>query len=142
MKIKEVMNSEVVVISPDSSITDAAKAMKDKDVGSLPVCDGNQLVGMVTDRDMVIRGLAEGPGGASTKVSDVMTSPIVYCFDDQDAEEIARTMEVKGIRRLVVITREKKLAGIISLDDLARNQSLAGEVLSRVSASKKKGTAA
>ena len=119
MQLKEIMTADVEVIRPDSSIADAAKKMRSLDVGSLPVCDGERLVGMITDRDITIRATADGRDPNNTLVRDCMSPEIVYCFEDQSAEEAERLMQEKQIRRLPVLTREKQLAGIIALGDLA-----------------------
>lgn len=119
MQLKEIMTADVEVIRPDSSIADAAKKMRSLDVGSLPVCDGERLLGMVTDRDITIRATADGRDPNNTLVRDCMSREIVYCFEDQSAEEAERLMQEKQIRRLPVLTREKQLAGIIALGDLA-----------------------
>ena len=119
MQLKEIMTAAVEVIRPDSSIADAAKKMRSLDVGSLPVCDGERLVGMITDRDITIRATADGRDPNNTLVRDCMSPEIVYCFEDQSAEEAERLMQEKQIRRLPVLTREKQLAGIIALGDLA-----------------------
>ena len=119
MQLKEIMTAAVEVIRPDSSIADAAKKMRSLDVGSLPVCDGERLVGMITDRDITIRATADGRDPNNTLVRDCMSPEIVYCFEDQSAEEAERLMQEKQIRRLPVLTREKQLAGVIALGDLA-----------------------
>ena len=119
MQLKEIMTADVEVIRPDSSIADAAKKMRSLDVGSLPVCDGERLLGMVTDRDITIRATADGRDPNNTLVRDCMSPEIVYCFEDQSAEEAERLMQEKQIRRLPVLSREKQLAGIIALGDLA-----------------------
>ena len=119
MQLKEIMTADVEVIRPDSSIADAAKKMRSLDVGSLPVCDGERLLGMITDRDITIRATADGRDPNNTLVRDCMSPEIVYCFEDQSAEEAERLMQEKQIRRLPVLTREKQLAGIIALGDLA-----------------------
>ena len=119
MQLKEIMTADVEVIRPDSSIADAAKKMRSLDVGSLPVCDGERLLGMITDRDITIRATADGRDPNNTRVRDCMSPEIVYCFEDQSAEEAERLMQEKQIRRLPVLTREKQLAGIIALGDLA-----------------------
>ena len=119
MLLKEIMTTDVEVIEPETSITNAAKKMRSLDVGALPVCDGRRLVGMVTDRDITIRVTAEARNPDSTCVRDCMSPEIVYCFDDQDVEEAERVMQEKQIRRLPVLTRDKQLAGIVALGDLA-----------------------
>jgi CBS domain-containing protein len=110
--------------------------MKSLDVGLLPVCEEVRLVGMVTDRDITVRAVSAGADAGSHRVRDVMTSDVVFCYEDQDVHEAARLMEEKQVRRLVVLTRDRRLAGIISLGDLAvqtGDERLAGEALESVS---------
>ena len=136
MQVSEVMTRNVEVISPDTTLQEAARKMKDLDVGPLPVCDGTRLQGMVTDRDITIRGTAEGFDPRTTKVTEVMTPDVVYCLEDQDVSDAVRIMEQQQIRRLVVLDRDKNLVGIVSLGDVAvdgANQGLAGEVLTQIS---------
>lgn len=132
MKLKDVMTQNVEVIRPNETLWDAAKLMKERKIGSLPVCDGEQLLGIVTDRDLVLRGIAENLDFHTARVKEIMSSPIVYCFEDQEAGDVARIMEVKKIRRVVVLSRDKKLVGIASIDNLAENMVLAGEVLAHL----------
>ena len=130
------MTSTVKVARPNESIRCAARAMRAMNVGSLPVCDGKRLVGMVTDRDITIRAVADGADPEAALVKDNMTEDIVYCFEDQDAHEAERIMQERQIRRLPVLDRDKKLVGILSLGDLAtrtRDTRTVGETLERVS---------
>ena len=132
MKAHEIMSRDVQVVCPSATLEDAAKLMERLDVGALPVCDGERLVGMITDRDITVRATAEGKDPKSTRVRDVMTPDVAYCFEDQDLEEVARKMELHGMRRMVILDGEKRLVGIISVDDLAaraQEEELAGEVL-------------
>jgi CBS domain-containing protein len=136
MQIKEIMTRHVEVITPDTSLREAAEKMRDLDVGSLPVCDGLRLQGMLTDRDITIRATAEGRDPGATSAADVMTAEIFYCYDDQPVEEAAQVMEGKQIRRLPIVNRDKKLVGIVSLGDLAVDtgeKRLAGEALTEIS---------
>ena len=126
------MSSHVEVVSPDSSVAEAAKKMKSLDVGALPVCDGERLVGMITDRDITIEATAESRDPDYTRVRDIMTPEIIYCFEDQDVEATERIMQEKQIRRLPVLSREKRLVGIVALADLARKTSNIKEVGSTV----------
>lgn len=119
MKLKDVMTPNVEVIGPDASIEEAATKMRTLNVGLLPVCDGNRLQGVVTDRDLALRAIAAGRDPKATKVRDVMTPDVVYCYEDQDVQEAARVMTEKQIRRLVVLDQNKRLVGIVSLGDLA-----------------------
>jgi CBS domain-containing protein len=136
MELKEIMTRGVDVIPPEATLKEAAEKMKNLDVGPLPVCDGERLVGMLTDRDITVRAVAAGRDPSMTKVCDVMTPEIVYCFEDQRVEEAAKLMEEKQIRRLPVLNRNKWLVGIISLGDLAvdtGDRQFAGKVLAQVS---------
>lgn len=136
MKINEIITREPEVIRPDAFLVDAAQKMKSLDIGMLPVCDGDRLVGMITDRDITVRGVAQGYDPKSTRVQDVMTPEVIYCFDDEDVKDVTKKMEEKQVRRLPVLDREKRLVGIVSLGDLAvrtGKEKLAGEVLERVS---------
>ena len=118
MKISDVMTTEVHVIEPGATLRDAARKMRDLDVGSLPVHRDDKLVGMVTDRDIVVRGLAEGMGLDAT-VSAVMSEGVKYCFDDQPVADVAANMGEIQVRRLPVVTREKRLVGFVSLANIA-----------------------
>jgi CBS domain-containing protein len=136
MQLKDVMTRDIEVIHPNATIEEAAAKMDMLDVGPLPVCDGNRLVGMVTDRDITVRATAAGKDPRATQVREVMTDNVVYCFDDDDTNEAARLMEEQQIRRLVVLDRDKRLVGIVSLGDLAvttQDDQLSGEVLERIS---------
>jgi CBS domain-containing protein len=130
------MTPKVEIVHPDAALREAAEKMSQLDVGPLPVCDGERLVGMLTDRDITVRATAKGCDPNTTKVRDVMTPDVVYCFEDQDVETAAQMMEMRQIRRLPVLNREKRLVGIVSLGDVAvktGDQNLAGEALERVS---------
>jgi CBS domain-containing protein len=136
MKLSEIMTRDVVVMQPDDSLRSAAKKMRDRNIGFLPVCDGEDLIGVISDRDITIRALADGMDGNIMLGRDLMTVPAIYCFDDQDVSEAAKIMEENQIRRLVVLSREdKRLVGVVSLGDLARNEPAdrAGQVLQKVS---------
>jgi CBS domain-containing protein len=131
------MTREVECANPSTSIQEAARKMRDLDVGPLPVCGENdRLVGMVTDRDIVIRAIADGHDPKTTRIQDIMTPDVVYCFEDQDLEDAAQLMKESQIRRLVVLNRDKQLIGIVSLGDLAvktGDEGLSGETLGHVS---------
>ncbi len=117
-KISEVMTSNPKVVRPDETVQNAAKLMADLDVGAIPVCDGRKLQGMITDRDIAVRAMAEGRGG-DTKVSDVMTRDIVWCTEDDDTQEVLSRMADAQIRRIPVVDQDKNLVGIVALGDLA-----------------------
>src|ERR1041384_2509567 len=108
-KIREIMTADPRCIGPEETLVTAAKLMNELDVGALPICDHDRLVGMLTDRDIVVRCVAEGCDPNQTKIRDAMTAGIVYIYEDQDVEEATRLFEVKRIRRLPVLNREKRL---------------------------------
>lgn len=137
MRVSEVMTRSVTCIRPEASLQEAAAKMKSLDIGPLPVCDdNNQLVGMLTDRDITVRATAEGEDPTVIRVRDVMTPEVVYCFEDDLVSEAARVMQEKQVRRLVVLDRDRRLVGIVSLGDLAvetGDEELAGQTLGEVS---------
>src|SRR5215471_994511 len=110
MRVSEAMTQDVRLASADHTIEEAARAMAGIDTGALPVSDGGRLVGMITDRDIVIRAVAAGKG-PQTKVSEVMTPDLIYCFDDQEVEEVAKNMADAQVRRLPVINHDMELVG-------------------------------
>jgi CBS domain-containing protein len=136
MQVKEIMTSQVEVIHPEASLKEAAQKMSRLDIGPLPVCDGERLVGMLTDRDITVRATAQGWDPNTTRVREVMTPAVVCCFEDQEVRTAAQVMDVRQIRRVPVLSRDKRLVGIVSLGDLAvetGDQQLAGKTLERVS---------
>jgi CBS domain-containing protein len=136
MKVKDIMTKEVEIVHPNDSFKEAARKMRVRDIGFLPVCDGDRLVGVVTDRDITLKSTAEGMHPNESIGRDTMTSPVVYCFDDQDIKEAAELMEQHQIRRIAVLDRDnKRLVGVLSLGDLATNgtKKVSAEVLQSVS---------
>jgi CBS domain-containing protein len=126
MQIREMMTKQVEVLPPQASIRDAATKMRDLDVGGIPICDGQKLQGFLTDRDLAVRAVAEARDPANTKISEVMSPNITYCFEDNEVEEAAQMMESKQIRRLPIVDRDKRLVGIVSLGDIAVRSEGAG----------------
>ena len=136
MDIKKVMTAGAECTKPDATLADAARRMKDLDVGSLPVCDNDRLIGMLTDRDIVVRSLAEGKDPRSQAVRDVMTEEVIYCFVDQGVSEVAQIMKEQQIRRLPVLDQDRRLVGIVSIGDLAisaHDDTLVGKALEGIS---------
>ncbi len=131
MQVQEVMTRHAEWITPETLLSDAAKIMKDKDLGSLPVGENDRLVGMLTDRDIVCRAVAADKNCSTTAVRDAMSQDILYIFEDQDTEEAARNMADNAIRRLPVVNRDKRLVGMLTLGDLAdrANSKVAGQAL-------------
>jgi CBS domain-containing protein len=134
MRVKDVMTENPQVVRPQASLKEAAEIMKSLDVGVVPVCENDRLVGMVTDRDIVVRAEAEGLS-PSAMVNQAMTSGVTFCLEEDDLDSAAKLMEEKQIRRLPVLNAQHRLVGIVSLGDLAvsGDQQTAGEVLERVS---------
>jgi len=135
MKLKEIMTSNVEVIHPNDTLQTAARKMHDRDIGFLPVCDGDRLIGVMTDRDLITRALADGMDSKAMLGRDLVTSPAIYCFDDQSVDEAAKLMHDNQIRRLVILSRDKRMVGVVSLGDLAMNidDKKSGDVLQSVS---------
>ncbi len=137
MDLRDIMTRNVEVVSAGASLKDAAKKMKDLDVGLIPVCDGDRLKGVLTDRDITIRATADGRDPSKTKVSEVMSTDLAYCLEDQEVEEAVSVMEARQIRRLPIVNQNKRLIGIISLADIAvhvGDRDLSGETLEEISA--------
>ena len=138
MQVSEIMTREVETVAPDASLQQAASAMEALGVGSLPVCDGDRLVGAITDRDIVVRGVAAGLSPVEAVVRDCMTADIVYAYCDEEADEVLERMKALQVRRLAILDRDKKLAGIVSLGDVATEPRAAalgsvGAALSEIS---------
>ena len=121
--IAEIMSTNVRTIQPQESLRRAAQCMQELDVGALPVCDGERLLGMLTDRDITVRGIADGLNPDQACVSDIMSPEVEYCTVDQDADDAKRLMGAKQLRRLPVIDKDRRLVGIVSLGDLATRES-------------------
>ena len=136
MTIRDIMTPDVECVWPDDTLQEAALKMKELDVGPLPVCDRDHIAGMLTDRDITVRAVAEGRDPKSTRARDVMTRDVIYCYEDEDAEEAARLMQARQVRRILVLNRNKRLVGIVSLADLGAgtgDPQRIGEVLQDVS---------
>jgi CBS domain-containing protein len=137
MKIKDVITLNPLCIGPDDLLTEAAAEMKAWNIGWLAVCENDRLIGILTDRDVTIRAVAEGYDPKTTSVREVMSREVFSCFDDQMIDDAAQIMEDHQVRRLPVLNRDNNLVGVITLGDLAvraREAYLAGQVLMRVAA--------
>lgn len=135
MKLREVMSEGVVVIRPDVVVAEAARKMRDADTGFLPVCNGDKILGTLTDRDIVVRVIAMGLDPKLTLISDVMTKDVIYAFEDQDATDAAHIMNEQQVRRIVVLDNNKLLVGVVSLGDLwsrTSTQDVAADVMEKV----------
>jgi CBS domain-containing protein len=143
MHVSDVMTWEAECIQPEASVQEAAMQMKRLNVGVLPVCEANRLTGILTDRDIAVRAVATGLDPRTTKVREIMTSNVISCGQDQDINEVARLMQDAQIRRVMVVDRDKRLLGIVSLGDLATysgDTQLVGKVLHEVSEPAKRDT--
>jgi CBS domain-containing protein len=134
MRVSEAMTRDVRLCTPGQTIREAAKAMADIDAGALPVGENDRLIGMVTDRDIAIRAVAQGKG-PDTPVREVMSEHVHYCFDDEEMDDVAQNMGDIRVRRLPVVNRDKRLVGILSLGDVARTEGgeTVGEAVAGVS---------
>ena len=119
MKVSEVMTSDVQTVSADQTAREAASFMLRAEAGSIPVCEGDRVIGMITDRDIAVRGVAEGRG-PETPVRDLMSDGIICAREDEDVTDVARRMSKEQVRRLPVLDADDRLCGIVSLGDLAR----------------------
>jgi CBS domain-containing protein len=125
MRVSEAMTRDVRIANPGQSIRDVAKMMAECDAGSMPVGEDDRLVGMITDRDIAIRAVAQGKG-PDTPVRDVMSNDqVLYCYEDEDLSHVAQNMSEQQVRRLPVVSRDKRLVGIVSLGDMAQNETRA-----------------
>ena len=134
-KLKDLMSRDVKVISPDMSIREAARGMRDGDFGMLPVGENDRMIGTISDRDIAIRAVAEGKD-ADTNVRDVMSEGVAWAHEDDSVEQAAKIMSERQVRRLPVVDRDKRLVGIVALGDFAVESSElqpAAEALSEIS---------
>ena len=134
-QIADVMTRGVHTLAPHDTVLRAAQAMAEMDVGAIPVCDGDRLVGMVTDRDIVLRAVALNQAGDSTRLEAVMSGEPCWCFEDQTVDEVIDVMREAQLRRMPVVDRDEVLVGIVSLGDLAvkGDEGKAGEALEQIS---------
>jgi len=134
MKIREIMTSNVECLSPEASLREIAEEMKSLDVGFIPVCESDRLVGTVTDRDIVIRAVAEGRDISNTQAREVMTREIVYAFEDEDVKSVAEKMREKDVRRILILDRSKRLVGVVSIGDISKvEEKVSGKTLRDIS---------
>jgi CBS domain-containing protein len=130
------MTHDVVTLAPTSKVTQAAEAMKSLNVGAIPICDGGRLLGMVTDRDLVVRVIAEHRNPETETINNIMTTDVDYCYEDQTVEEAAHVMEDRQVRRMPIVNHDKELVGIVSLGDVAvkgADKSTTADALEQIS---------
>jgi len=135
MKVSELMTQQVETVSPDATLQDAAKLMARIDAGVLPIVENGRLAGIVTDRDIAVRGVGKGKDPASTPVRDIMSAEVKFTNEDDDIDDVAETMADLQVRRLPVVNRDKNVVGIVSLADIAREKTprKVGEALQGIS---------
>lgn len=133
MQATDLMTGNVECIPPDMLLRDAALRMKSLDVGFLPICEKDRLIGTLTDRDIILRAIAEGKDIKTCRARDIMTTEVFWCYDDQSSDEVAEYMAEKEIRRLLVLDKNKRLVGVISIGDLAKGaEKRAGETIKEI----------
>jgi CBS domain-containing protein len=120
MQVNEVMTPDVTFVGPETQLDEIAQRMRDEEIGSMPISENDRLIGMVTDRDIVVRAVAEGLDIREATARDVMSPKILYCFDDETVEEALKNMGENQIRRLPVVNHDKRLVGVVSLGDLSK----------------------
>ena len=120
MKVQEIMTKVVAVLPPDAQLSEVARVMRDYDIGSVPIADQEKLVGMVTDRDIVVRAVADGAALNGRCARDVMSPKVLYCYEDQSVEEALGLMGEQQVRRLPVLDAERRLVGVVSLGDVSQ----------------------
>jgi CBS domain-containing protein len=133
-KLKDIMSRDVEVVHPDDTLQEAAKKMRSRDVGFLPICDGERLVGGVSDRDITIHAVADGKDPKKTKIKDLGKNEVCWCFDDQSPDDAAKLMKEKKVRRVMVIGRDsRQLVGMVTVGDLATKDSskVSGSVMEK-----------
>lgn len=136
MKLSEIMTHNVEIIHPNDTLQTAARKMRDRNIGFLPVYDAGELVGVLTDRDIIVRALTKGVDPKSKLTRDMITSPAIFCFEDQSIDDASDLMHDNQVRRIVILKRgNRELAGVISLGDLAVNvdDRISGDVLQSIS---------
>ena len=135
MKVRAIMTKNVECIEPTLPIAKAAQKMRDLDIGFLPICENDRLLGTVTDRDITIRSVAQGRDPRLATVSEIMTQEAFSCYEDEDVERVGEAMQEKEVRRMLILDRQEKLVGVVSLGDIAKTtgeSGLAGETLGEI----------
>ena len=132
MKVQEIMSQNVECIEPETLIAKAAEKMRERDIGFLPICESDRLIGTVTDRDITIRSVAEGRDPRLAPVREIMTQSVFYSYDDDDVERVGKYMQERDVHRMLILNRQKRLVGVITIGDIAKAsgaKELAGETL-------------
>jgi CBS domain-containing protein len=130
MKVREIMTSNVECLGPESSLKEIAQEMKSLDVGFIPICENDRLVGTVTDRDIVIRHVADGRDVNTTQVREIMSREIIYAFEEDDVKTVAEKMREKDVRRILILDKNKRLVGVVSIGDISKvEEKVSGKTL-------------
>jgi len=130
MKVREIMTSNVECLDPTSSLKEVAQEMKSLDVGFIPICENDRLAGTVTDRDIVIRAVADGLDINTCRASEIMSRDIVYAFEEDDVKTIAEKMREKDVRRILILDKAKRLVGVVSIGDVSKvEEKVSGKTL-------------
>jgi len=135
MKVREIMTANVECISSSMPIAKVAETMRDMDIGFIPVCENDKVVGTVTDRDITIRSVAQGRDPRLAPVSEVMTQTVFHCYEDEEVDSVALAMQQSEVRRMLIFDRQDNLVGVISLGDIAKasgEERIAGETLGQI----------
>src|SRR5262245_18534630 len=135
MKVRQIMSHNVVCVEPTLPIAKVAQKMRELDVGFLPICENDRLIGTITDRDITIRSVAQGLDPRLIHIREIMSQSVFYCFDDEDVEQAGKAMQENEVRRILVLDRQKRLVGVVSIGDIARTtgeSGLAGETLGEI----------
>lgn len=127
MQVHEIMTRDVTFVDPNSTVRDAAKRMRADNIGAIPVGENDRLIGIVTDRDITMRAVAEDRAPGNTSVREVMSEHVFYCFEDDDVDRAAQVMAEHQVRRLPVLNRDKRLVGVLALADLGRDEPSAAQ---------------
>lgn len=135
MKVREIMTSNVECLPPDTSIREIAQEMKSLDVGFIPICENDRLVGTVTDRDIVIRAVAEGVDVNTSRAREIMSREVIYAFEDDDVKTVAEKMRDKDVRRILILDEAKRLVGVVSIGDISKvEEKVSGKTLHDITA--------
>jgi CBS domain-containing protein len=130
MKVREIMTSNVECLGPQSTLKEIAQEMQSLDVGFIPICENDRLVGTATDRDIVIRAVADGRDVNTTQVREVMSRDIIYAFEEDDVKTVAEKMREKDVRRILILDRNKRLVGVVSIGDVSKvEEKVSGKTL-------------
>jgi len=135
MKVREIMTSNVECLAPDASVREIAQEMKSLDVGFIPICENDRLVGTVTDRDIVIRAVAEGVDVNTSRAREIMSREVIYAFEDDDVKIVAEKMRDKDVRRILILDEAKRLVGVVSIGDISKvEEKVSGKTLHDITA--------